>query len=125
MKIGMSLTSSYSISRDSTVINTAGEKVYTVEVERVLVDHPSIIDAIVVGVPHPRFGKMVVAVVEVADLQCDHAESEAIKAFARQKLADYKVPKYIFAIDSLQRAANGKADYPFVEDYAARQLEQT
>ena len=112
------------LGRDSTVINTAGEKVYTVEVERVLVDHPSILDAIVVGVPHPRFGKMVVAVVEVADLQCDHAESEAIKAFARRKLADYKVPKYIFAIDSLQRAANGKADYPFVEEYAARQLEQ-
>ena len=37
------------LGRDSTVINTGGEKVYTVEVERVLVDHPSISDALVVG----------------------------------------------------------------------------
>ena len=45
------------LGRDSTVVNTGGEKVYTVEVERVLIDHPAICDALVVGLPHPRFGK--------------------------------------------------------------------
>ncbi|MGI9287356.1 MAG: AMP-binding protein [Pseudomonadales bacterium] len=112
------------LGRDSTVINTGGEKVYTVEVERVLVDHPLIGDAIVVGLPHSRFGNMVVAVVEGPQLSADTIDVEEIKQFARQHLAGYKVPKHVFTIDSLQRAANGKPDYPFVRDYAAQQLAQ-
>jgi acyl-CoA synthetase (AMP-forming)/AMP-acid ligase II len=109
------------LGRDSTVINTGGEKVYTVEVERVLVDHPQIADALVVALPHPRFGKMVVAVVEGPGLTPDTIDVAAIQAFAQEHLADYKVPKQIFAIDSLQRAANGKPDYPFVNNYAEEQ----
>ena len=110
------------LGRDSTVINTGGEKVYTVEVERILVDHPAVADALVVGVPHPRFGKMVVAVVEGPGLNADTIDVPDIQDFARQHLADYKVPKRIFAADSLQRAANGKANYPFVQDFAEEQL---
>jgi fatty-acyl-CoA synthase len=110
------------LGRDSTVINTGGEKVYTVEVERILLDHPSISDAIVVGLPHPRFGSMVVAVIEGPELSADGISVGEVQAFCRENLADYKVPKHIFAIDSLQRAANGKADYPYVTDYAAQQL---
>lgn len=109
------------LGRDSTVINTGGEKVYTVEVERVLVDHPDIADALVVALPHPRFGNMVVAVVEGLQLTHDTIDVAAIQAFAQQHLADYKVPRQIFAIDSLQRAANGKPDYPFVIAYAEEQ----
>lgn len=111
------------LGRDSTVINTGGEKVYTVEVERVLVDHPAISDALVVGVPHPRFGKQVVAVVEGPGLDADSIDVEAIRTHAGQHLADYKVPRQVFAIDSLCRAANGKPDYPFVTNYAQECLE--
>jgi fatty-acyl-CoA synthase len=110
------------LGRDSTVINTGGEKVYTVEVERVLVDHPDIADALLVGMPHPRFGKMVVAVVEGPGLSEDNIDVAAIQAFAREHLADYKVPRHIFVADSLQRAANGKPDYPFVTAYAEQRL---
>ncbi|MCP5130776.1 MAG: hypothetical protein H6985_14485 [Pseudomonadales bacterium] len=104
--------------RDSTVINAGGEKVYTVEVERVLVEHPAVSDALVVGLPHPRFGKMVVAVVEGPGLTADNLEADVIAAHAARHLADYKVPRKIFAIDSLQRAPNGKPDYAFVTAYA-------
>jgi acyl-CoA synthetase (AMP-forming)/AMP-acid ligase II len=90
-------------------------------VERILVDHPQIDDALVVALPHPRFGKMVVAVVEGPQLTPDNIDVAEIQAFARQHLADYKVPKHIFAIDSLQRTANGKPDYPFVTGYAEEQ----
>jgi acyl-CoA synthetase (AMP-forming)/AMP-acid ligase II len=110
------------LGRDSTVVNTGGEKVYTVEVERVLIDHPAISDALVVGLPHPRFGKMVVAVVEGPGLTADSLDVAAIQSHAGQHLADYKIPKQIFAIDSLQRAANGKPDYPFVQSFAESQL---
>ncbi len=106
------------LGRDSTVVNTGGEKVYTVEVERVLVDFPAITDALVVGLPHPRFGKMVVSVVQGPGLNGNNLDVAAIKAHAAQHLADYKIPREIYAIDSLQRAPNGKPDYSFVTDYA-------
>ncbi len=106
------------LGRDSTVVNTGGEKVYTVEGERVLVDFPAITDALVVGLPHPRFGKMVVAVVQGPGLNGNNLDVAAIKAHAAQHLADYKIPREIYAIDSLQRAPNGKPDYSFVTDYA-------
>lgn len=110
------------LGRDSTVVNTGGEKVYTVEVERVLVDHPAITDALVVGLPHPRFGKMVVAVVEGPDLDSASLDVESVRAHVAEHLADYKVPREVLAIDSLQRAPNGKPDYGFVTDYAAGAL---
>jgi fatty-acyl-CoA synthase len=106
------------LGRDSTVINTGGEKVYTVEVETVLVQHPDITDALVVGLPHPRFGKQVVAVVQGPGLTRGGLDIAGIQAHCREHLADYKVPKLVFAIDDLKRAPNGKPDYPFVTAYA-------
>ncbi len=110
------------LGRDSTVINTGGEKVYTVEVETVLVQHPTISDALVVGLPHERFGKQVVAVVEGPALTDANLDVAAIQAHCREHLADYKVPKLVFAIDNLQRAPNGKPDYPFVTQYAEQRV---
>jgi fatty-acyl-CoA synthase len=109
------------LGRDSTCINSGGEKVYTVEVERVLISHPDIDDALVIGLPHPRFGKVVAAVVECC---ADVLDVETVQDFAKQHLADYKVPKLIFAIDSLQRAANGKPNYPLITQYAEQQQKQ-
>lgn len=111
------------LGRDSTVVNTGGEKVYTVEVERVLVDHPAVTDALVIGLPHPRFGKMVVAVVEGPGLDAQKLDVDSIQAHTAAQLADYKVPRKIFAIESLQRAPNGKPDYAFITDYAERCLQ--
>lgn len=109
------------LGRDSTCINTGGEKVYTVEVERILISHPNINDALVIGLPHQRFGKVVVAVIEISTQELD---TEAVKKFAKQHLADYKVPKLIFPIKSLQRAANGKPNYPLITQYAEQQQKQ-
>ena len=108
------------LGRDSTVVNTGGEKVYTVEVERVLLEHPAVDDVVVVGLPHPRFGKQVTAVIQPAGQAV--LDNEALQSYARKKLADYKVPRKIYAIDSLCRAANGKPDYPFVVSYAESRL---
>ncbi len=105
------------------MVNTGGEKVYTVEVERVLVDYPAISDALVISLPHPRFGQMVVAVVEGPGLTRDNLDSTAVQAHAARHLADFKVPKKVFAIESLQRAPNGKPDYEFVSQFARACLE--
>ncbi|MGI9287082.1 MAG: AMP-binding protein [Pseudomonadales bacterium] len=111
------------LGRDSSVINTGGEKVYTVEVERALLEHVDITDALVVGLPHPRFGNMVVAVVEGKSLTEDTIDEAGIQSHARKLLADYKVPRRIIAIDSLHRAANGKPDYSFITGYALAMVE--
>ena len=110
------------LGRDSTVINTGGEKVYTVEIERVLIDHPDITDALVIGVADLRFGSIVIAVVEGPRLTQENLDVVDIQYHVSKQLADYKVPRKIFAIKSLQRGPNGKPDYPFIQAYAAAQV---
>lgn len=110
------------LGRDNSVINTGGEKVYTIEVEQLLIRHPAISDALLVGLPHPRFGKMVVAVVEGPQLTDTTLDAAGLKTYLKEKLADYKVPKKIFAIASMQRFANGKVDYKMITDFAAQSL---
>ncbi len=112
------------LGRDSTVINTGGEKVYTVEVERVLLSYPAVTDALVVGLPHPRFGRMVTAVVQGPGLTADNLDVDDVLKHAGLALADYKLPRKIFVIDDLQRAANGKPDYPFITSYAEQKMQK-
>ena len=111
------------LGRDSTVINTGGEKVYTVEIERALIDHPDITDALVVGLADFRFGNIVVAVVEGPHLTEESLDLAGTQHHVSNLLADYKVPRKIFAIQSLQRGPNGKPDYPFIHAYVAAQVD--
>ena len=97
------------LGRGSQCINTGGEKVYPEEVEECLKLHPSVHDAAVVGLPDERFGEAITALVEFEPgAVVDAAELiEHVKA----RLARYKAPKSIVAIDSVGRAVNGKLDY--------------
>ena len=105
------------LGRGSLCINTAGEKVFPEEVEEVLKTHPSVRDAIVVGIPDDRFGQAVIAVVE-AETGVDFDEN-AVIAHVKARLARYKAPRRILVVDSLGRAANGKADYRLWAEQAA------
>jgi acyl-CoA synthetase (AMP-forming)/AMP-acid ligase II len=97
------------LGRGSNCINTAGEKVYPEEVEEAVKQHPDVVDCLVVGVDDEKFGQRVTA---VASLKENSAiEGEAIRAFTREKLAAYKVPKQVFVVPQVMRAPNGKADY--------------
>jgi long-chain acyl-CoA synthetase len=81
------------VDRAKDMIIRAGENVYCVEVENVLFDHPDVIDAAVVGVPHKMLGEEVKAVVQ---LRPGSTATEAeIRAFCREHLADFKVPEYV------------------------------
>jgi 3-oxocholest-4-en-26-oate---CoA ligase len=98
------------LGRGNACINTAGEKVFPEEVEEALKTHPSVEDALVVGVPDEKWGQAVTGVVELAE---GHALDEAaLRAHVRKSLAGYKTPKRIVVADRSLRAANGKADYP-------------
>jgi acyl-CoA synthetase (AMP-forming)/AMP-acid ligase II len=108
------------LGRGSNCINTAGEKVYPEEVEEALKAHPSVADALVVGVADARWGQSITAVVQPAPgFEIDEM---ALRDFVRSSLAGYKVPKRILAKADLERAANGKADYKRVREFAEQAL---
>lgn len=97
------------LGRGSQCINTGGEKVYPEEVERVLKAHPSVYDAVVVGVPDDRWGQRVVAVVQPAAGAAPTLDE--LRDHCRADLAGYKVPKELVLVDLVQRSPAGKADY--------------
>ncbi len=108
------------LGRGSVCINTGGEKVFPEEVEEAIKTHPSVRDAVVVGVPHERFGEMVVAVVESRG-DAEVSEDDLI-AHVRDRLAAYKAPRRVIPVDSIGRAANGKVDYEKARDEALQGL---
>jgi 3-oxocholest-4-en-26-oate---CoA ligase len=104
------------LGRGSVCINTGGEKVFPEEVEEALKAHESVWDALVVGVPDDRFGERVTAVVSARP---GHVIDEtSIVSFARERLAGYKMPRKVIVVDTVHRAANGKADYKWAKETA-------
>jgi len=97
------------LGRGNACINTAGEKVFPEEVEEALKTHPSIEDALVVGLPDEKWGQAVTAVVELAPGRT--FDEAGLKAHVRKTLAGYKTPKRVFVANRSLRASNGKADY--------------
>lgn len=86
------------------MIISGGENIYSIEVERVLAEHPAVAEVAVVGVPDERWGEVVKAVV---GLSGDVSESELI-AWCRERLAAYKCPKSVDVTDALPRNPTGK-----------------
>ncbi len=97
------------LGRGSVCINTGGEKVFPEEVEEVLKTFPGIDDAIAVGVPDDRFGQAVTAV--VASRAGEGIDERQVIDHVKAVLANYKAPKRVFVVPTLERAANGKVDY--------------
>ncbi len=95
--------------RESRVINTGGEKVFAEEVEQVLIEHPGVRDALVVGLPDQRFGHRVGAV--VAPVSNDgRLTADALVGYVASRLADYKKPRTVVFVDTVRRSPSGKAD---------------
>lgn len=97
------------LGRGSVSINTGGEKVFPEEIEEELKLLDAVIDANVVGVPDPKWGSAVTAVVQLAD-GATISDGELVDAL-RGRLSGYKLPKHIVRVDALFRSPNGKADY--------------
>lgn len=90
------------------VINTGGEKVYSEEVEAVIKENPAVFDVAVVGIPDPRWGQAVTALVEAVPGKA--VSEEDILDFCRERMAGYKRPRHVFFVDRVPRAASGKID---------------
>lgn len=97
----------YIVDRAKDMLIRGGENVYCVEVESVLYDHPAVMDAAVVGLPHRVLGEEVAAVVQTTP-DSGVGEDELREHVARH-LASFKVPVYIeIRSEPLPRNANGK-----------------
>jgi 3-oxocholest-4-en-26-oate---CoA ligase len=104
------------LGRDGVTINTGGEKVFAEEVEAALLRHPSVLDALVVGRPSPRWGEEIVAV--VAQAPGTDGSDNALRATLERSLAKYKIPKQFIRVDTVMRNSAGKPDYRWAKSVA-------
>lgn len=86
------------------MIVSGAENIYPAEVENVLHEHPAVADCAVIGVPDARWGEAVKAIV----VRKGEVTPEELIAFARARIAGYKVPKSVDFIELLPRNASGK-----------------
>ncbi len=101
------------------LVISGGTNIYPAEIEAVLSRCDGIADVAVFGIPHPEWGQEVMAVVEPA--AGASIDEEAIRAFAREHLAAFKVPRRIELVASLPREASGKLKKHLLrEQYLAR-----
>ncbi len=96
----------YIVDRKHEMIITGGLNVYPKEVEEVLYRHPAVFEAVVIGVPHERWGEAVKAVVVLKE-GAKVSEEELI-TYCKGKIADYKVPKSIDFVESIPKGAAEK-----------------
>jgi acyl-CoA synthetase (AMP-forming)/AMP-acid ligase II len=92
--------------RQKHVIKHGGYSVYALEVEQALEQHPAVLEASVVGLPDERLGEVPAAAVRLAPGTT--LKKARLEAWAKERLADYKVPKRIVAVDELPRTGTAK-----------------
>jgi acyl-CoA synthetase (AMP-forming)/AMP-acid ligase II len=88
------------------IINRGGEKISPREVDEVLMDHPAIQQVVTFAVPHDKLGEDVAAAVVLREGM--QASEQEIRAFAAQRLADFKVPRKVLILAEIPKGATGK-----------------
>lgn len=108
------------IGRKDDMIISGGENVHPVQVEALLAEHPGVADSIVVGMPNPEWGELVVAYVQrkAGQLEDAAAAARALDTFCKESdsLADYKRPRLYAFVDELPYTATGKKQHFKLKD---------
>jgi acyl-CoA synthetase (AMP-forming)/AMP-acid ligase II len=99
----------YLADRRVDVIISGGANIFPAEVETALIDHPGVADVVVIGVRDPEWGRRVHALIEAAD-PANPPTLDEIRAYAKSRLARYKVPKSIEIVDAIPRSAATKVN---------------
>ncbi|MCT8139503.1 long-chain-fatty-acid--CoA ligase [Anaerobacillus sp. CMMVII] len=94
------------VDRKKDVIISGGENISSIEVEGVLYEHPAVLEAAVVSIPHEKWGEVPHAVIVIRDGHV--VTEEEIIRFCREKLAHFKAPKSVTFTEELPKTASGK-----------------
>ena len=97
------------VGRKKDLIVRGGSNISPVEVEQVLMAHPAVQDAAVIGVPDAELGQRVAALIQLRGEETEAVLSD-IRASALAQLADYKVPEHVTVVDTIPKNAAGKTD---------------
>ena len=100
------------LSRIKELINRGGEKIAPREIDEVLEAHPAVKEAVSFGVPHPTWGEEVGAAVVLNE----PVTEKELLAFARSRLADFKVPRHLHIVESIPKTPTGKVQRRFVAE---------
>ena len=88
------------------IINKAGEKISPLEVDNVLMDHPSIEQAVCFGYSDQLLGEDIASAIIIKEGK--ECTEEEVKNYAKNKLAKFKIPKKIFFVNEIPKGATGK-----------------
>ena len=88
------------------IINRGGEKISPREVDEILMDHPSVLQVVVFGMPHDKLGEEVAAAIVLREGAS--ADEKQLRDFCSQRLAAFKVPRKIVFLDQIPLGATGK-----------------
>merc|ERR1719273_324221 len=110
------------VGRIKDMIIRGGENIYPVEVEDFLYTHPAVMEAQVVGIPDPRMGEEVIAWVK---LNPGHQITEQdLKQFCKGKLSHFKIPKFVFMVDSFPTTVTGKIQKFVMKEKAMEMIQE-
>ena len=105
------------LGRIKELINRAGEKISPREIDEVLESHPVVQEAVCFGIPHETWGEEVAAAVVLRE----PLNTEELVRYCRARLAEFKVPRRIYIVESIPRTPTGKVQRRFVaEQFAPR-----
>jgi acyl-CoA synthetase (AMP-forming)/AMP-acid ligase II len=110
------------VGRRKEVIRSGGENIFPAELERVLLDHPAIREAAIVGVPDPHWGEAVVAAVVLHDGAALTADD--VVEHVRRHLAGFKRPRHVRFLPQLPRtAASQQVHKPLLRELVLQDME--
>jgi len=94
------------VDRSKDMIIRGGYNVYPREIEEVLYEHPAIVEAAVVGIPHDEHGEEVGAAIVLKE--GEHVSAEDIQEYVKEQVAAYKYPRKVWFVDELPKGPTGK-----------------
>ena len=110
------------VGRSKDMLIRGGENIYPREIEDFLYTNPKIDQVEVVGVPDPKFGEEIAAVIRLSD--GEHATEEEIRGFCRGELAHFKIPRYVRFVDEFPMTVTGKVQKYILREQLTEELEQ-
>jgi acyl-CoA synthetase (AMP-forming)/AMP-acid ligase II len=102
------------------LINRGGEKISPLEIDTIIMDHPSVAQVVTFGMPHDKLGEDIAAAVVLREgAACDERE---LRAFVGSRVADFKVPRRIVFLEEIPKGATGKLQRIGLHEKLAQKL---